>query len=100
MKRNQPYKKEIGIRQRRQTEKKREEERRGEGISSKLGRVLSTPKLSHITITDQASVRGVSDTPHLLGSATPEIVSDADHSLLRWHHSENSEFQLHQREKT
>ena len=61
--------------------REREEERRREEVSITPSRVLSTPKLSHITITEQGSVRGVSDTPHLLGSATLEIVSNADHSL-------------------
>ena len=54
---------------------------RREEISSKPSQVLSAPKLSHITITDQGSVRGVSDTPHLLGSVALEIVLDAGHSL-------------------
>jgi len=56
-------------------------ERRREEISSKPGQVLSTPKLPHTTITDQGSVNGVLDTPHLLGLVTPEIVSNAGQSL-------------------
>ena len=61
--------------------KTKEKRGRREEISSKPGRVLNTPKLSHITIIDQGSVGGVSDTPYLLGLAAPEIISNDGHAL-------------------
>lgn len=53
---------------------------RREEISIKLGQVLSTTKLSRKYITYENSTHVVSDTPHPLCSAAPELASTPNRS--------------------
>jgi len=57
-------------------------ERKGKETNFKqTGGVLSIPKPSQKHVTDQSSAHRVSDIPHLLYLATPEIASITGHSL-------------------